>query len=255
VRFVLVEPQHAGNVGAAVRALRNLGFDRLELVRPQCDPLSPEARQMAVDAGDLLERARVHVSLDAALEGAATVVGTSRRTGKHRRPHWRMDQLAPELARLAATSELALVFGHERWGLTDHEVDRCTHLVYLPASSAYPSFNLAQAVLLAAYELRLALLVTPPEPALDPPADHASREAMYRHLERALRTIGFLEEHTAEPMMRRVRRMLGRARLTPAEVQILRGVARRVLWAATRAGLVAGKPDDPRAASARDGKR
>jgi tRNA/rRNA methyltransferase len=244
--FVLVEPRSAGNVGAAARALKNLGFSRLVLVRPQCDHLDSDARKMAMDGRDLLEQAAVHPDLDNALHGAGSVVGTSRRMGKHRRPHWRFDELSAELARLARDGSLAVVFGREDHGLSDAELDRCTHLAYLPAAARYPSFNLAQAVLLAAYELRMVAVTAAPEPALPAPADHAAREAMYRHLERALRTIGFLGPDTAEVVMRHFRRLLGRSGMTPEEVKMLRGVARQILWAAGRAGLeIADEPGEP----------
>jgi TrmH family RNA methyltransferase len=235
VRFVLVEPQSAGNLGSAARALKNLGFSALHLVAPRCDPRSLEARALAVDAWDLLDGAKVHGSLDDALSGMRTVVGTSARTGKQRRPHFRLDAFAPDLARLAASGPLAAVFGREAHGLTDGELDRCTHLVHIAASPEYPSFNLAQAVLLVAYTLRLGLEAQPPAPPPlqeEAPADHGSREAMLAHLEEALRAIGYLHDDTAAPMMRRLRRFFGRAELTAGEAAIFRGVARQVLWAA-----------------------
>lgn len=240
VRFVLVEPRVPGNVGAAARAIKNFGFDDLTLVSPRCDPACDEARFMAVDAVDVLDLARTAANLDDALDGIGTVVGTTRRGGKQRRPHFRLDAIAPELARLAAAGPLAFLFGREAHGLTDGELDRCTHLVHFPASEAYPSLNLAQSVLLCAYETRRALLGPPAEPALEPPAGHREREAMYSHLGEALHAIGFLKEDSAEAMMRRVRRILGRAALTPGDVAVFRGVARQILWCAARAGLAVG---------------
>jgi TrmH family RNA methyltransferase len=245
VRFVLVEPQLADNVGAAARALKNLGFGRLVVVSPECDPRGADARRLARDAADVLENARVVDDLDEALDGARTVVGTSRRRGKHRRPHWRLDLLAPEMARMVAAGELAVIFGREAHGLFDAELDRCTHLVHFPSSEAYPSFNLAQSVLLVAYEIRLALEPGGGEEPDEPPADHAQREAMYVHLQAALEAIGFLHTDTVEPMMRKIRRMLGRAELTTTEARIVRGVARQTLWASRQAGLPTPElPDD-----------
>jgi len=238
VRFVLVQPQTSGNVGSVARALKNLGFSRLSLVRPRCDPLDSEARRLAVDAADLLEGAVRHDDLDGALDGAQSVVGTSRRTGKYRRPHYRLDRFSARLTRLAQVGELAFVFGREDSGLTDDELDRCTQLIHLPAADDYPSFNLAQAVLLVAYELRRNEPGTLPCEPLDPPAAQEAREAMYRHLARAWLAIGFLQTDSVETMMRRFRRLFGRASLTPDEVQMLRGVARQTLWAAGRAGAV-----------------
>lgn len=243
VRFILVEPLSAGNVGAAARALKNLGFRSLSVVAPGCDPRGREARAMAVDAADLLDELRVFEQLDAALEGARTVVGTSRRTGKQRRPHFRLDEFAPSLADLASAGELAFLFGRETHGLTDAELDLCTHLVHFLASPAYPSFNLAQSVLLVAYELRRALVQRPPSDAPEPAADHGAREAMYEHLERALLAVGHLHEDTAEGQMRRMRRILGRANLTDGDVKIFRGIARQILWL-SRQGAD-GAPDLP----------
>jgi TrmH family RNA methyltransferase len=254
VRFVLVEPQSAGNLGSTARALKNLGFSALHLVAPRCDPRSLEARALAVDAWDLLDAAKVHATLDdakvhatldEALEGMRTVVGTSARTGKQRRPHHRLDAFAPDLARLAAGAPLAAVFGREAHGLSDAELDRCTHLVHIAASPEYPSFNLAQAVLLVAYTLRLGLEAPQgaPSPAQEEaPADHGSREAMLAHLEEALRAIGYLHEDTAVPMMRRLRRFFGRAELTAGEAAIFRGIARQILWAAGQADLTKEAP-------------
>ncbi|HEX5042694.1 MAG TPA: RNA methyltransferase [Candidatus Polarisedimenticolaceae bacterium] len=242
VRFVLVEPQSAGNLGSAARALKNLGFSALHLVAPRCDPRSLEARALAVDAWDLLDEAKVQDTLDDALQGMRTVVGTSARTGKQRRPHHRLDAFAPDLARLAAAGPLAAVFGREAHGLSDAELDRCTHLVHIAASPDYPSFNLAQAVLLVAYTLRLGLDTAPPPGEEEASADHGSREAMLAHLEDALRAIGYLHEDTAVPMMRRLRRFFGRAELTAGEAAIFRGIARQVLWAAGQAKLTGDTP-------------
>ena len=156
VRFVLVEPRRAGNIGAAARALANLGYGRLEIVRPAEDPRGAEAQRMAVHATALLDAAKVHERLDGALSGAQTVVGTTARSGKQRKPHWRIDALAEQLLAHGDPGELAFVFGREDHGLSDDDLDRCTHLVYLPAEETQPSFNLAQALLLVAWELRRA---------------------------------------------------------------------------------------------------
>jgi len=245
VRYVLVEPQLGDNVGAAARALKNLGFERLVVVSPACDPRGDDARRLARDAADILENALVVDDLDEALEGATSVVGTSRRRGKHRRPHWSLDRLAPEMAGMAAAGELAVLFGREAHGLFDTELDRCTHLVHFPSAQAYPSFNLAQSVLLVAYEMRLALAIDLDEKPDEPPADHRQREAMYAHLQAALQAIGFLHDDTVEPMMRKIRRMLGRASLTATEARVFRGIARQTLWMSRQAGLpTPQEPDD-----------
>jgi len=236
VRFVLVAPQSAGNVGASARALKNLGFHRLVLVAPACEPASLEARSFAVDAADLLAEAVVAPDLACALDGAATVVGTTRRTGKQRHPHYRFDEVSPELARLARAGDLAVVFGCEPHGLSDEDLDRCTHLVHFLAAPEYPSFNLAQAVLLAAYELRRVFAGECRTKALGAVADDATREAMYTHLHEALLAADYLSGEMAEGKMRRIRRILGRAALTPGDTRIFRGIARQILWLSGRAG-------------------
>ena len=177
VRFVLVEPRGSGNLGSTARALKNLGFFRLVFVRPSADPASKEARMMAVDAADLLAGAKRVETLDEACRGATVVVGLTARTGKQRSPHQRLDELVTTLCELPAGAEVAMMFGREDRGLTDLELDACTHLAFLPSSPAYPSFNVAQAVLLVAYELRMASLgeataSTGPREAV---ADHAAR--------------------------------------------------------------------------------
>jgi tRNA/rRNA methyltransferase len=235
LRFVLVEPQGGGNVGSVARALKNLGFSRLELVRPACDAAGEEARRMAVSANDLLESVGIHDSLDTALAGCSTVVGTSARSGKQRKPHWRLDEWVTEVAATGETGETAVMFGREDHGLSDEDLDRCTHLVHLPADAAYTSFNLAQAVLLVAWELRRAGL--PPVAQAPPPATDGQREEFYRHFEQALLRIGFVSAQTAPSIMRRLRRIYGRAAMTEEELATLRGMARQILWAADRADL------------------
>jgi len=233
IRFVLVEPQRAGNIGSVARALSNLGFSRLEIVRPAEDPTGDAARRMAVSAAPLLESARVHSTLDDALAGAQTVIGATARTGKQRNPHWRIDALVEQLASTGDPGEMAFLFGREDHGLNDDDLDRCTHLTFLPADEAYNSFNVAQAVLLVAWELRRSGLG--PTQAQNPPATDEEREAFYEHYEQALRAIGFVTDQTAPSIMRRLRRVYGRARVSADELATLRGMARQILWAADKA--------------------
>jgi tRNA/rRNA methyltransferase len=240
IRFVFVEPRYGGNVGAAARVLKNFGFGRLDLVDPREGTDHEEAVRMAVDAADVLAAARTHTTLDEALEGAATVIGTSRRMGKHRQPHHRLDALAPLLPGLAARGTVALVFGREDHGLSDADLDRCTHLVYVPTGEAYPALNVAQTIAIVAYEVRGALDAAVPQVSeSDDEAlvDHAGREAMYAHLEEALLAIGFLKLGQLEGMMRRLRRILSRAELTSGDVDVVRGISRQILWLAKQARL------------------
>ena len=240
IRFVFVEPRYGGNVGAAARVLKNFGFGRLDVVAPREGTDHEEAVRMAVDAADILRAALTHGTLDEALLGAATVVGASRRMGKHRQPHHRLDELAPLLPGLALRGEVALVFGREDHGLSDADLDRCTHLIYVPTDAAYPALNVAQTIAIVAYELRTALDAATSE-ASDPDeealVDHAGREAMYAHFEEALLAIGFLKLGQLEGMMRRLRRILSRAELTAGDVDVVRGISRQILWLAKQARL------------------
>ena len=240
IRFVFVEPRYGGNVGAAARVLKNFGFSRLAVVDPREGTDHEQAIRMAVDAVDILASAATYATLDDALATAATVIGTSRRMGKHRQPHHRLDDLAPVAAGLAARGEVAILFGREDHGLADADLDRCTHLAYIPTAPAYPALNVAQTVAIAAYELRRALDAGAPPP-LDPEdealADHDVREAMYAHLEEALLTIGFLKTGQLEGMMRRLRRILSRAELTAGDIDVVRGISRQILWLARQARL------------------
>lgn len=240
VRFVLVEPRYGGNVGAAARVLKNFGFASLDLVDPREGADDEGAIRLAVDAADVLKAAQTHETLDGALASVATVIGTSRRMGKHRQPHHRLDALAPVMAGLALRGPIALVFGREDRGLSDADLDRCTHLVYVPTSEAYPALNLAQTVAIVAYELRSALDAAAPlvlDPEDEALADHTGREAMYAHLEEALLAIGFLKLGQLEGMMRRLRRILSRAELTSGDVDVVRGIARQILWLSRQADL------------------
>ena len=240
IRFVFVEPRYGGNVGSAARVLKNFGFGRLDLVAPREGADHEEAVRMAVDAADVLAAAKTHATLDDALDGVATVVGTSRRMGKHRQPHHRLDELAPLLPGLAFRGEVALVFGREDHGLSDADLDRCTHLVYVPTAAAYPALNVAQTIAIVAYEAQGALdAETPsvPDSEDEPLVDHAGREAMYAHLEEALLAIGFLKLGQLEGMMRRLRRILSRAELTAGDVDVVRGISRQILWLAKQARL------------------
>jgi tRNA/rRNA methyltransferase len=237
MRFVLVGPRSAGNVGSAARALKNFGFTDLRVVSPLCDPSSSQGLRMAVGASGLLRSAAICDTLEEALEGATTVIGASRRTGKHRWPHYRADEIAGLFGSNALDSDIALVFGREDHGLSDQELDRCTHLVHIPSSDDYPSLNLAQSVLLMAWEFQRVTLPSADAEDAEPMAEHGDREAMYSHLQEALLTIGFLKEDSTEVIMRRIRRMLGRAGLSENEVRVMRGIAHQTLWAAGKAGL------------------
>ncbi len=237
--FVLVEPSHPGNVGAAARALKTMGFSRLVLVAPRVAHVQtdPEAIAMASGAEDVLASARIVPTIADALAGVTWSVALTARMREYGPP-----QLAPREAAAAARvhgqgGDIAFVFGNERTGLSNEHVERCSALAHIPANPAYSSLNLAQAVQVLAYELRIAYL-TPEHGDAASHADDAPGggrapnddiERMYVHLENALIALEFLDPANPKKLMSRLRRLFARAGLEREEVNIVRGIAKHIL--------------------------
>ena len=223
IRVVLSRPSHPGNIGAAARAMKTMGIAQLVLVRPKRFP-APEARAMASGALDLLGSARVCEDLDEALAGTAFSVALSARPRELSHRVLGAREAARELVGAAQRSEVAVVFGNETVGLTNVEVMSCSRLARIPASEGYASLNLAHAVQVMAYEIRMAALAPAvPEEASDP-APHEDLERLYAHMERSLAASGFLHPRDPRKLMERLRRLFARAGLDKAEVSILRGM-------------------------------
>lgn len=230
IRIVLVEPQLAANIGSAARAMKTMGLTELHLVSPQQWP-HPDAATMASGADDLLEAAQVHASLDAALTGAGLVVGLSARTRNLSAPADDPARAAQRVVDEAARHPVAVLFGRERTGLTNEEVDRCHRVVHIPANPEFSSLNLAAAVQVMSYELRQAALrgAPVPQPASEwPPATDEQMEQLFRHLEETLVRIEFLRQENPRVLMRRLRLLFNRARPDHNEYQILRGILAHV---------------------------
>ncbi len=224
IRIVLVETSHPGNIGAAARAMKNMELYELALVRPACFPHA-EATARAAGADDVLARARRYESLAAAVADCHLVIGTSARQRAIQWPLLTPRQCAARVVAEPAPHRVAIVFGRERSGLTNEELDRCQFGLHIPCNPEYSSLNLAAAVQVVAYELFLAREEAAPAPAGEWAATHAELESFYRHLEQALNDIGFLHSRKQAPsIMRRLRRLFGRARLEKKEVDILRGI-------------------------------
>jgi len=223
IRVVLSRPSHPGNIGAAARAMKTMGLTRLYLVRPRKFP-DREARVMASGALDVLESVQVCADLDAALEGTRFSVAMSARSRELSHPPLEARAAAQELVRAAGRDEVALVFGNETVGLSNKEVMRCGRIARIPSDSVYKALNLAQAVQVMAYEVRLAAL----DPGAAVPrieyATHEDIENFYVHLERSLYASGFLHPRYPRKLMDRLRRLFARARLEKVEVNILRGM-------------------------------
>jgi len=234
ITIVLVGTKHAGNIGSAARAMRNMGLSRLRLAASGCT-INEDSYRLAKSGRVVLEQARTCISLQSALRGIRLVIGTTGKTGGSRQEACPPRTLAPELIVQARTQQVGIVFGPEDTGLTDQHLLRCHRLVRIPTAPSARSVNLAQAVMLVCYELRLASLVRAPGrvPALAP---LEQIEAMYGQLEHSLLRIGFMNPKTARHMMLSLRRLFGRTGLEERDVAILRGIARQIGWFAGRSG-------------------
>lgn len=226
IRVVLSHTSHPGNIGAAARAMKTMGLSRLVLVNPLHFP-DPQAEAMAAGATDVLAQAHVCSSLEEALAGTTFATAlTARRRGLAVEPLWAREA-AGELAVLAGKGEVAVVFGNETAGLSNEEVSLCMRWAKIPSDPEWSSLNLAQAVQVLCYELRLATVDVGEPPAINDagqPASHEDVEGLMGHLERAAIGSGFLDPAQPKRLMPRMRRLFSRARLEREEVAILRGM-------------------------------
>ena len=230
VRVVLVEPREPRNIGAAARAMKNFGLEELVLINPE-RPLDESAYRLATrGAADVLDRAQVVADLDEALADSVYVVATSARArdgyaGEVYTPR----QGAPLFKQMAERGPVALLFGRENFGLSNQEMDRA-HAIWRIPTGGYSSLNLAQAVLLVAYEVYLATAEPPPS-ARAKPAPREELEMFFADLENYLRLIRYTDDKRMEGAMRSFRRLIHRAQLAVNEVHRLRGVLRQSRWA------------------------
>ena len=229
IRIVLVKTFHPGNIGAAARAMKNMGLTRLYLVDPKDYP-SFEASQRASSASDVLQQAVVVDSLAEALQGCALVVGTTARLRSVQWPQVDSRQCGELLFNESQSHEVALVFGRERTGLHNDELELCQYLVNIPTGEAYSSLNVAQAVQVLCYDILMASRAgadntpNPLKDAKDREATSEQMEGLYGHFFDTMQQLEFFGERNPEHVMRRLRCLYGRARPTIREVQILRGM-------------------------------
>jgi len=239
LRWVLVETSHPGNVGSAARALKTMGFADLRLINPKIKGVaeSTEAIALASGAADLLQGAMESNSLASAVDECSLVLGLTSRDREFGPPA--MDW---ESARslIADTTEgggkVALLFGPERTGLDNDHLALCTHRVWLEANPAYPSLNLAQALMVCAYTLRETLLrntggqnsMARREEMADF-ADPAAVAAMLEHWREGLEAIGYLDPANPKKLMPRIQALFARSRLHKEEIDLLRGIAKQML--------------------------
>ena len=225
-RIILVNTSHPGNIGAVARAMKNMGLEQLCLVQPKTFP-SAEATAHASGADDLLAQARIFSSLDDALADSTLVLGASARCRTLPVPMLDPRACGRLVVEHPDAGQVALLFGRESTGLTNTEIDRCHYLVQIPANPDYPSLNIAAAVQVIVYELRMALLEGAAAPSLAATPDHVTdrqMEQFYAHLEETLVELEFLDPAHPRQLMRRLRRLFGRTRLDQNELNILRGI-------------------------------
>jgi tRNA/rRNA methyltransferase len=228
IRIVLVRTRHPGNIGAAARAMLTMGLTRLVLVAPARFP-DPEAVALAAGAMAVLEATRVVATLDDALAGCALAIGLSARPREFAGRVLPLRDAAMEAIAHANTGDVAIVFGTEMSGLSNAELARCGIAATIPANEAFSSLNVAAAVQVAAYELRvsagLAQVWSAPRFS---PATHDEIEALHAHARRTLTALRFLKPENPRRLLPRLRRLFGRAALEREEVNILRGILARV---------------------------
>jgi tRNA/rRNA methyltransferase len=224
IRIVLCQTSHPGNIGSAARAMKTMGFQHLYLVQPDKFP-NPQATALAAGADDVLNNAIVTQSLSEGLVGCAFAIGMSARKRYLSHEIVNARNAALQANKIAASQPVAFVFGTEMSGLTNAELDCCQLLAMIPANPEYSSLNLAMAVQIMCYELRMDAL----EGKLDATAgevlaNNEELERFYAHLEETLLYIGYLNPNAPKKLFERMRRLYSRARLEKEEVNLLRGV-------------------------------
>ena len=223
-RIVLSHTSHPGNIGAAARAMKTMGFSDLALVRPRHFP-DPDAVALAAGAADVLQSARVTETLEAALADASLAVGFSARGRDLSHAPLALRELAPEILAAATGGTVALVFGNETSGLSNEELLRCQRLAHIPANPAYSSLNLAAAVQVACYELATSAGAhSLPASGSGDVATGEDVEGFFAHLESAVRESGYVDPDHPGRFMDRMRRLFARSGLERAEVRLLRGM-------------------------------
>lgn len=227
--IILVRTQSPGNIGAAARAMRNMGLHRLALVAPERFP-HPEARMMARGAEDVLYHAMIYNALEEAVASCHWLVGTSARPRNYRNQPLTPRALGAKIASLTQHYQVGLLFGPEDTGLTTAEIDLCHDLVVIPTVAEATSLNLAQAVMILCYDM-MQSHVQPPTQAPQPLATVAETEAMYEHLRSAFGVHGFAGANEVEHVIVRLRRLFERTGLERRDVRLLHGIARQLGWA------------------------
>jgi tRNA/rRNA methyltransferase len=232
VSLILVQPHIPENIGAATRAMNNMGLNRLLLVDPKNYDVSRVRKTATANSIHLIEKMTVYEDLSEALEPYHYVVGTTARTGSSRPAMTNPRTLAHDLIPLSVDNRIAILFGPEDRGLSNEQLRYCHTIVRIP-TAPFSSLNLAQAVLIICYEIFLA--GRDDHPASVPRlASSFELEGMYDHIRKVATTIGFIDPQNPEHWMRNIRRFLSRYRLRARETRIIRGFCRQIDWYASQ---------------------
>jgi TrmH family RNA methyltransferase len=242
VYFVLVEPKEPGNIGASARAIKNMGFKKLCLVKPP-DEMSEEGRWFARNAHDVLDAAEIHGSLEEAIRDKALVVGTTRRVGKRRGVIVPVERGATRVCDIAVNNKVAILFGREARGLYNDEVEECGFMLTIPSSTIQPSLNLAHAVLIIAYELsKYGQGLVHPCSAIgkkkydnsllkDSLTAHGEVDALYARMSGVLELLQYIprgDRNLRKNIIVNLKHFIGRAGLTEWELNMLNGICTQI---------------------------
>ena len=227
IRIILVEPSHPGNIGAAARALKNMGLERLYLVKPEFFP-HKQAYYRCSRADEILDNAIVTETVDEALVGCGLVIGTSARQRVFPQPMLDPRQMAAKVMAEPDDVEIAILFGTEHSGLDNPTLQKCHFHVFIPSVTGFSSLNLAAAVQVICYEIRMAFLSLLNEPMLPTQKINLATidelEGLYQHIESTMIAAKFLNPKSPRTMMARLRRLFSRARVDKDDLNLLRGM-------------------------------
>jgi TrmH family RNA methyltransferase len=234
IHFILVEPKESGNIGASARAIKNMGFKNLCLVNPP-SVITDEARWLACNAMDVLESAKTYDNLSGAIKDKSIVIGTTRRKGKRRGVILPVEEGMKRIFNIARDNKIAILFGREDRGLFNEEVEECGFLITIPTSKEQPSLNLAQAVLIVAYELSKAEYAEDKGQGAEGEGqklvDHEDLTALYSRISEILRLLEYIpkgDRNLEKKIMQNLKHLIGRAGLTDWELKMLHGICSQV---------------------------
>ncbi len=226
ISFILVEPQEPGNIGASARALKNMGFSNLELVNP-IHFYTKEAKWMSCQAYDMLKKAIVYKTFDEAIKEKSLIVGTTRRMGKRRGLIIPLKNSVKKIISTAKKNKVAILFGRERNGLTNQEIEECGFLITIPSDPDAPSINLAQSVLLVAYELAQKTYTK----ELPEMVTLERLKALYERINSILKLLDYIPRGNSDlerRIMRNLKHLIGRAGLTEWEMNMVYAICSQV---------------------------